>query len=569
MEPRPISLPSHWRRWLAVVIGIYALTLLLTRPDTYIDSFNYAKHIVDHAAGAVNPRQDPFWDFGHVLWRPMGYFIYCLFGGPLTALFHGNRIFAAAASLIVWNIAGALVAVVFVYLLAARLTGCAGVAAVAAIGFLSTHAVMNFKLTGNAYAAGIACQAAALYFLYTALQQRPTALRRSITAGALLGLSVAIWFPFVLPAPGYLCFALLWRDQTTPLEWRPRIRLLAAACVAAAAALAAAYLPAMAFHQIRTPTDLLQWVKTSRYGIQPSRGVARMLFTIPRGFLLIGTDNDLLKRLLLRTPGDPISLAGAVRAVWKPLTVYLFLAVLALRLRTEEWSRRMLACLAVAALPLLIFAAFLFDPSPPERYLGVFPLLFAAVALLLARQPSARTSRIVLAGFLGVMLAANAAAMWRFRTVAGEAQIVARLESVNRVAAPGDIILVPSWQDEGYRFVDSQPFHPASRFRLGLQPAVPIGSVNSAHWQGPQSKVILDAWRTGGQVWVSRRLLLNTPSPAWWIESDENRIQWNDVRAFYGALDEANATGGADGFFELARSPRNQALLEQFAAPIR
>lgn len=565
MESPQYLLPRDWRRWLALAIGFYLLTLLLTRPDSYIDSFNYAKHILDHRTGTMDPARDPFWDFGHALWRPMGYLVYICFGGPLAALFDGNRVFAAAASLIVWSIAGGLLATVFLYLLAARLSGRAGVAALVTIGFVSTHAVMNFKLAGCAYSAGIGCQVAAFYYLYTALQTGRAALARALAAGLLLGLSVAIWFPFVLPVPGYLCFALLWRDQTTQPSLAARWRLLAAACLAAAGVVAAVYLPVMAFHQIRTVGQFRQWVETSRYGIRPTRGLARMLFAIPRGFFLLGADNSVLKRVLLPAPGDRVGLADIARAVWKLVAVYLVLAVLALRLRTSDWGRRMLVCLGAVSVPIVVFAAFLFDPSPPERYLGIFPLLFAAIGLVLAREPLARASRIVLLLFMGAMLAANSWAMWRFRAEPGEANTIARLESVNRQAAANDLILVPSFQDDGLRFVDSRPFHPASRFRLNMLTGVAAGAANAVSWRSSISAAMLAVWGRGGRVWISSRLIQEKPSPVWWIEGDESRIRWADVAGFYRGFDLANPVGGEDGFLELEPSPRNQALLQQAA----
>ena len=84
MQKHP-PLPSGWRLWLAIAAGTYVLILLCTRPDTYIDSFNYAKHIVDHKQGALPPSLDPFFDFGHPLWRPMGYLVYICFGNLLAS----------------------------------------------------------------------------------------------------------------------------------------------------------------------------------------------------------------------------------------------------------------------------------------------------------------------------------------------------------------------------------------------------------------------------------------------------------------------------------------------------
>ncbi len=79
------------------------------------------------------------------------------------------------------------------------------------------------------------------------------------------------------------------------------------------------------------------------------------------------------------------------------------------------------------------------------------------------------------------------------------------------------------------------------------------------------SKTMLAAWRRGGRVWISRRLMQPKPSPAWWIEGDDSRVRWADVFAFYGSLEYANPAGGEDGFLELQPSPSNETRLQQTA----
>ncbi len=565
MDSARHSLPADWRLWLSVALGAYLVSLLVTRPDTYMDTFNYAKHIVDHRAGLLDGANDPFWDFGHPLWRPLGYFVYVCFGGVLNAMFGGNQILAAGAALIVWSIAGGLLSVVFLYLLVARLTGQAAAAAVASLGMIFCHSLMNFKLSGCAPAVGIGCQIAGFYFLYQALQPETGAQWRGLAAGAFLGLSVALWFPFVLPLPGYLCFALLWKDETTALRPMERLRLVGLGVLGGTALVLSVYLPVMAFRQIHSVGQFRQWVETSRYGIEVSRGFSRVLFSIPRGFFLLGADNNIMKRVLLRVPGAPISAADVLSAVWKPVAVYLTLAVVAFRLSTSDRGRRLLVCLAAAWIPLILFAALLFDPSPPERYLGAFPFLFCAFGVIWAMGPQVRFSRAVLATIIVTMALYNTWEMWRFRRVPNEDRIVARLNSLNAHLTNNDLVLVPSYLDDTLRFIDNRPFHPASRFRFAFKGAVPIGSVYSAHWQPYEAADILRSLSNGGRVWISSRLLQKVPSPEWWIEGDENRVRWADVTAFYGSLNEINPVGDKDGFVEVERSSQNEETLRRIA----
>src|SRR5437588_10176162 len=51
--------------WLCITVCFYIFLLSITTPNDYVDSFNYAKHIVDHSQGALPATNDPFWDFGH------------------------------------------------------------------------------------------------------------------------------------------------------------------------------------------------------------------------------------------------------------------------------------------------------------------------------------------------------------------------------------------------------------------------------------------------------------------------------------------------------------------------
>lgn len=58
------------------IILFCALALSLTEPRFYADTANYALHIVQHSQRHPRPGQDPLWDFGHVLWKPLGYMLW-------------------------------------------------------------------------------------------------------------------------------------------------------------------------------------------------------------------------------------------------------------------------------------------------------------------------------------------------------------------------------------------------------------------------------------------------------------------------------------------------------------
>ena len=558
-------LPSGWKPWLAAAALVLVAVLLFTRPYSYVDSFNYALHIVDHSRAAAPAGHTPFWDFGHALWRPMGYAVWSLFRPALDGAFPADRPLGAGVALIALSVVGAFLSVVFLFLLAARATGKAWVGGAVSLGLIATDAVMNYAATGTAYMAGGAFQFAGLYVLFRAIQEGRLTLWRGLAAGLLLGASVTIWFPYCLSIPGLLCFGLLWPEAAGG-NLRARIRFLLPGVAGCALALAAVYLPVMAAAQVRGVAEARDWAAGNRYGIQSNRGYVRMLAGIPRSFFYLGQDTVAWKRLVFRGAGNRASMAEAASSgLWKAVIVYLVLGWLALRLMRRH--RALLWCLLVNAAPVLYFAAFLFDPGPPERYYPLFPLLFLGFACVMAEEVRSRTGRLIPVAFFAAMLLVNGAAMWRFDGNRGFEDAVARLDSLNPHVTPNDSILVLSAPDSVNRFVAARPFDPASRYRYLLFTAIPLGNEHMARWQRDVAELALDHWRRGGHVWVSLRLLAASPRPEWgWVEGDDKRVSWAAVPAFFGELDLLPPFGGADGFAEMAPSEKNRKLFSELSA---
>ncbi len=66
--------------YAAAIVLLCAALLALTEPRFYADTANYALHIVQHASRNSPPGRDPVWDFGHVLWKPLGYILWRITG---------------------------------------------------------------------------------------------------------------------------------------------------------------------------------------------------------------------------------------------------------------------------------------------------------------------------------------------------------------------------------------------------------------------------------------------------------------------------------------------------------
>jgi hypothetical protein len=312
-----------------------------------------------------------------------------------------------------------------------------------------------------------------------------------------------------------------------------------------------------------------QWIDRSRYDKLPNRGVLRMLVSIPRGFYSLGQGTTEWKRMFFEH--RHLSLVDLLlTGIWKVGLVYVALAVSAVALWRSSWGRRHLVCLLVTALPVCIFAAFVFEATPPERYMAVFPLLFLGFAWILADRRSGGFAWIALPLFFASTLATNLTALSRFREPAEFGAARARLQALNDRVGPNDCIVVQSYQDEALRFMSARPFSPLSKNRFLYDVAVPWGTAHPELWRRQLAALVETSWRNGGHAWVSRRFLAAVPDPQWgWVEQDDVRLRWVDFHAFFEQLDLGDPFGGADGFSEIARTPRNQLLFDATASPGR
>ncbi|HEY7212348.1 MAG TPA: hypothetical protein VH477_18885 [Bryobacteraceae bacterium] len=556
---------------LCAVIAASILLLLLIRPIGYVDTFDYAKHVVDESHHLLKPQQNPFWEFGHVLGRPLGYVLWSPLRGVLRTLCQGDDILAAGSVLIGISIAAGFLGAIFLFLLLTRLTRNTTIAAIVSVAYLSTHALLFYTETGMAYVPGISCQIAALYYLQRFIDEGRFSAVRGALAGLFLGLSLVLWFPYVLSVPGILCYALL-IPETVPggaltCDFRQRMPGLAGMAAGTIMPLLLVYLPVMIFCGFTHASAIAQWIARSRYDKRPINGLLRMAGSIPRAFLALNQGNTEWKRILFEhrrfTAGVLIK-----TGVWKLLLVYGMFALLVAQLWRSMWGRRLLLCLAAAAIPVVIFAAFLFEAGPPERYMALFPLLFLGFAWIMADRQASALVRLALAAFFASMLLTNMPALFRFRSEAGFESARARLAALNPILTSNDRILIFSLQDTVMGFVQAHPFDLLSRDRYLMIPAVPWGTIHVRQWRQQVAERTLSVWQRNGNIWISQRLLYERPDPAWgWVAGDDPRVSWEEVPAFFHSLDLVSPRGGDDGFSEIARTAKNEAHLTALALP--
>lgn len=549
----------------ALVVLFCGVAFSLTEPRFYADTANYALHIVQHWQGLVSPGRDPLWDFGHVIWKPLGFLLWRVTGGPQSSL----PIVHAAHMLIAVSILATCLGALLLYLLCANYTGKAWVGFATAIGYVSTHAVLNYAQTGTSYIPGTVCQIAALFFIECQLRTgRERAAVTWLIPGIFLSLSVLLWFPYVLTVPGILLFALLYR----PGDFGDRVSLILKTSAVVSLFVIAVYAMALFFNHITSVAMAHDWYLRSQYGKSQTRGYLRAVTGIPRGFLFLGDDGIMWKRLLFeRTIGaHGLKFAWLVTAMtWKLIVVYAFLFIVLLELARRKEVRtcgqELLPVLLAAALPVLFFAIVLFEAGPPERYLPVFPILFLGAAHIVGYHR--RFSRALILTFFVLMLAVNSVALSRAGSRGRWSATSAKLVLLERLSSHQDLLWVVSYQDDVFRMSEERPFDPLQLRAPYIRVVAELQSRSLAEWRQNVAAIILQSWRNGRQVWISKRLLASEPKPEWnWVEGDDTRIRWSDFPAFFRPLQTTASCCGEDGYVLLAKTPGNRLLLESLAA---
>jgi hypothetical protein len=556
----------------AVVALAYVLATALTDAAFMGDTPGYARAILAYEHGGAYIWDNPFWEFGHLLWRPLGWLAFRA-SRPLTALFVGGDERLQVTLALMWlNWLAGLACVLMLRRLCTRMSGRAWVGTLTTLVFLAAHAFLNYAQTGCAYVPGLALLLAGLCLLARGIlpegifasDEHAPHTRSALAAGACLAGAVSLWFPYVLVVPAALALPPLLGGSN-----RRRLRATAwatGACAVCGALLYGAVLAHLGIHDL---AHLKAWMAAAGHGYNRT-GLARMLFGLARSFMHMGQDGILLKRFMLHDPYNPVTLRQLFGAsLWQLAIFYLTAAALMLRLLSGRNGRRVLALLAVACAPVFAFALFIFEGGMPERYLPLFPFVFVALACALdedARRPPA-FFRVLALVFAAAVVVANARALAKPLLARRQAAVAARLADLPVRLRPHSVVAVVHLQDELADFYFNYPFHPINRSgQLEVYNVLEPGAARIATWRTDFARTAQTAWAAGGDVWLSRRFFTTRPQAEWnWVEGDERRVTWADLPQFFAQFETGDAVGDADGFVLLARTPRNEALLARWA----
>lgn len=540
---------------------VYLAATWLTAAVFMGDTLYYADSVLGMTGGRITPATfDPrgnysFFEFGHLLWRPVGWLCYLAFGALARRLCGGDARQAAVFLLVALNWAAGLCCVLLLRRVLGYVARREWVIVTAAVGFTCAYAFLNFTQSGSSYVPALALYLAGLLVLLRGGERVTKPLRTALGAGVCFAGAVCLWFLYVWAVPAALAAPLvLFGDDVR------RRRLFVYGALVSGGLTVLLYVGAVVggLHLTQL-AQVKAWVASSGHGLDNNRGVLQVVFGLARTFLSVGRDNVLFKRFLLHDPYNPVTAFDLVRlSLWKLALFYLAAGAAGLLLLGEGRGRRVLVLLLLGAGPVLLFAA-LWQGTPPERYLPLYPVAFMALACALDAERRRAPLKTVLLAFVLALVCVNAAALSTAALGRRQAAMSARTaELVPLLKSQSVVVEVKEeLKDLQWEF----PFHPLNRV-LTVYSAVSIGDAESARWREAFARRATEAWAAGGDVWLSRRLLEPRPRAAsYWVEGSDPGITWAQVNAFFGQFEQGQAVGDADGFVLLARTPRNENAL--------
>ena len=568
-EPNETATPARGlsqNRLLPIVLvtAVYVFALAFTNAHYMADSGGYVvsilayagveEYVVENPVVADYRSENRFWDFGHLLWRPLGLVLF-KFLTPVSSLVVGSDPAYNVRIQLMWvNWLAGLITILLMYSLTKILTGRRWVAVSVAVCFIFSHAFLNFAQTASSYVAGLAFIAAGLYLLLK--DKGPSSRLASIGAGVACAAAVIVWAPYLYVVPGTIAAPLI-LFGTSRREKLSVIYAVAGFFVATGLA----YLIVMAAIGVHTPSDFRDWLLASSHGMRTS-GLASAVFGFARSFIHMGNDGILFKRFLLNDPFNPVSAIDLVTlSLWKLALFYLAFAATLIGLLVSR-NYRMLALLAITALPLLLFGI-KFDGAAIERYLPIYPVIFLALGWALTRPQPPRLVKIVPLVFFGFTVLVNASVMARVVLNRQKQATEDRISAVIPQLKPKSWVVASHLQDDLVNFQMSFPFEPVNRHNsYHVYPLLVLNSDQVETWREEFAARMLEAWDRGGDAWISARLFSPKPEASWnWVEGDDPRVPWDHLHKFFTQFDRGTVAGGADGFVQLEKSERNEQLL--------
>lgn len=556
-----MTAPSKARKTVlacAILIAAFLFLLLWSQPEYGSDPITYANDALAFVRHPGLAQTRVVLEFGHLLWRPVA-----VAGAILTPQWLVNLTgigwdLIPLAWLVAVGVAFAFVALLFVYRTARALSGSEMAGVIVSVVFLLSNPFAIYLRSGYPYLAGAAMQILAVSLIVRAPKAWPLWLR-GLTIGCALAASACLWAPYVVSVPGLIIFALVWNGDR-PL--RERMRLSAHAGIWSACTAAVVFGAAVLLNRFSSFDQISQWVQSSSHAWAQTHRLVRLATGLPRSLISIQDQAVLLKRLYFHDPYAPVTLMHAFLAVaWKPLLFALAMCGLIWALARTRDGRRLLAALICCWLPLIVFAVAVFEPGSISRFLPGYAVLFACVGYVAGRFRWKDPASALLTIFLAAAVVVNGISVSPAMAEVRQQNAVVRLAAFQKVWRPHSFAVLLSYRDGicGYLYV--HPFRHLGR-QLHFQVSIEPGTAREHHFRQQFSNAVIEAWKQGGDVWISRRLVAPRPLPRWgWVEGDVPGVGWKDLSGYYRQFQTDDTIGGTDGFLRLAQTPDNESLI--------
>lgn len=510
------------------------------------------EYVLENPLARDHLSENPFWDAGHLFWRPLGLGLLKT-AGRLSSLVVGPAPnINVLVNLIALNLAAGLACVLLLHGVMRHATGRVLPATIVTTAFIFSHAFLNFAQTASPYVTGLALVLAGVYVLQRA--GRDAGWLPALAAGLAFASAVWLWLLYVLIVGAAIAVPLVLGGFD-----RGRVRLVFRTGLAFTLLTGAGYAAVMLYLGIHTPAELRAWIAAASHGVN-TNGLTRAVFGLSRS--LINTDQGILfKRYLLRDPFNPVSTIDLfTQGAGNLILFYLALgSILAVLWKSKQ--RHLLVMLVLGATPLGLFAT-LYDGGAVERYLPIYPFFFLALAGCLAASRVSWQLKLAPAALIAVLAVTNISTLAAGSLNRRQERTTARIQELLPELRYGSYLVTSHLQDDLVFFQAGFPFHPVNQYEYRLYPLVAPNTAQAAGWREHFATRVADVWEQEADVWISTRLRIPEPRPEWnWAEGDDPRVSWKDLYAFFSELQVERTVGGEDGFVLLVRSAVNARLL--------
>lgn len=543
--------PSTLRIWgYGVVSAVFLFLLLFTSSPFLGDTMDYVESIQSSLPCHSISKCPELWDAGHLLWRPLGYFLSPPLFPLLNRLVGPDVRMSIALLLVILSVVGLFIAAILLYAILVTSTNRPLLSLVLIVGFLCANASLEALHSGSPYSLGLACLMGSVWFLQQESQAGST--QSAAFAGVCGAAAVSFWLPYLAALPATLCWVLL--DGKAK-----RLRRAVVLTVTTTAAGALLFGLGAHFRGVESISDFGKWLASSDHGIVQNRNLIRSLFGLPRAFLYMGEFGVKMKQFLFKDPFAHVRLAELFwLGFWWKLALFYAALFSLLGLYRRDSGRKALGLFVVALLANMAVALG-FEGGSPERYFPLYPFFFIALAQCLCWTSAPRLFRAVVSLFLAVMILGNVPEFAATRVRSEEDRAARRLSPLLPLR-PASYVFVLS-QDGIGSLRRNSPFHHINQ-GAGFEITSVYMPMVTAHWKHDFATRVLSVWRDGGDVWLTTRVWAQRPEVEWgWVEGDDPNLSWNGIVDFFRSFDHGPAVGGDDGFVLLLGSARNQALL--------